>query len=102
MKDQIQITDEAERDLFGISHYISANLKEPQVALNQIRRINEAILSLEEFPYRHELVSGTLLSTLNYRKMKVDNYAIFYRVDEEARTVMINYILYGRRDFSSI
>lgn len=48
----VKLMSRALRDLDGIYDYIAHALSEPETALNLVGRIEDAILSLESFPYR--------------------------------------------------
>ncbi len=53
-------------------------------------------------PQRNALVADKRLSTLEIRKLLVDNYIIFYVISEKEKTVMVIRILYGRRDWLTL
>ncbi|MCF6094364.1 type II toxin-antitoxin system RelE/ParE family toxin [Microaerobacter geothermalis] len=98
----IQITEPAEKDLFEIGSYISKELLEPETAKKVISKIAKGIYSLEELPLRNALVTDERLAQKGIRKIMVDNYIVFYIVNEESKTVTIIRILYGRRDWLNI
>ena len=51
-KYSVKLMSRALQDLDGIYDYIAHTLLEPGTALGLVRRIEEAILSLETMPYR--------------------------------------------------
>lgn len=102
MKYNLVIAEAAEADLDGIADYISYELKEPNTALKQLARIQEAMATLEELPERHSLVQDKYLAAKGIRKLPIDNYVIFYTVNKSANTVNIVRVLHGRRDWESI
>ena len=93
---EVNITDEAQRDMESIYDYIAQELQVTDTAMNQYNRIAEAILSLDEFPERYELFKLEPERTMGIRRMIVDNYMVCYIVDEE--TVTITDVLYGASD----
>jgi toxin ParE1/3/4 len=95
----IEITEPAEIDLSEIGFYIAKELLEPSIAQKVVDQIGEAILKLEEFPFRNALVADEKLATQGIRKIIVENYLVFYIVAEESKRVTIVRILYGRRDW---
>lgn len=96
-KYNIEITEPAENDLFEIKRYISEDRLEPSVAERIIDKIAEGIFELEEMPLRNALVQDERLAVDGIRKLIIDNYIVFYFVDEGRHTVTIVRILYGRR-----
>ncbi len=101
-KYQIETTEPAENDLFEVKRYISEELLEPRVAERIINKIAEAIFELEEMPLRNALVIDERLALVGIRKLIIDNYIIFYIVDEGRRIVTIIRILFGRRDWVNL
>lgn len=101
-KFNIEITEPAEKDIYEIRRYITEELLEASIAKKVINKIGETIISLEEYPLRHSLVIDERLSELGIRKILIDNYVIFYIVDEKLKTVTIIRILYGKRDWLSL
>ena len=99
---KIEITDRANSDIVNIYSYIASTLKEPVIALNQIDRIEAAIDSLATLPERIALVSDPNLANEGYRKLLVDNYYVFFKIDLNKSIIMIIRILYARRDWQSI
>ncbi|QGU00417.1 hypothetical protein SYNTR_1823 [Candidatus Syntrophocurvum alkaliphilum] len=97
----IQITKPAESDLLEIIWYISKELLEPETAQRVISRISNAIISLGSMQFRHALVSHELLAQKGIRKIVVNNYIVFYIVDEESKIVTIIRVLYNRRDWQN-
>lgn len=102
MKYNLVIAEAAEADINGIADYISYELKEPNTALKQLARIQEAMATLEELPERHSLVQDEYLAAKGIRKLPIDNYLLFYTVNKSANTVNIVRVLHGRRDWESI
>lgn len=98
----LEITEPAENDIFEIKRYISEELLEPRVAERIIDKIAEGILELEEMPLRNALVLDEGLALDGIRKLIIDNYIVFYIVDEGKQTVTIIRILYGRRDWANL
>ena len=98
----IEITEPADNDLKDIGNYIAKELLESQTARNVINRIGNTILSLEEMPLRNSLVEDERLALQGFRKILLDNYIIFYIVEEENDIVTIVRVLYSRRDWINL
>lgn len=95
----IDITKPAEADLYNIGRYIANELLEPELANKVISTIGNAILSLEEMPYRNSLVRDERLSQQGIRRILIENYIGFYIINEEDKKVTIIRVLYSRRDW---
>ena len=99
---KLQFSQTAENDLMDIYLYVKNQLLEPKIADILIRKLESEILSLSNMPQRFSLVTDQRLSRLGIRKTIVDNYIVFYLVEEKTNTVYIVRILYARRDWVSI
>lgn len=99
---KIQISDTAEKDLSEILDYISIRLQEPVVALNLLHRIQKEILSLHRMPERYRLVTDDYLAARGFRMLRVENYLVFYTVDQEYSMVNIVRVLYGKREWNTL
>ena len=82
--------------------YISEVLQSKETADRQLNRLRKAIKSLDTFPKRYKLTVYGPWAQMNVRQFPVDNYEIFYTVDEKAETVFVLRILYGGRDIEKI
>ena len=102
MSYKVSIAHEAEVDLQGIYAYITFNLLSPKNAQEQISGLEQAILSLGEFPARHRLVSFEPWKSRGLRVMLCDNFLIFYFVFEEKHEVTVSRVLYGKRDIEKV
>lgn len=100
MNYEIIITLQAKTDLCKIYEYIAFDLQSPQNATNQLDRIEEAILSLEQMPERFNVYDIDIWKNRNLRMMPVDNYLIFYIPDKITGIVTIIRVMYGKRDIN--
>ncbi|QUH26182.1 type II toxin-antitoxin system RelE/ParE family toxin [Serpentinicella alkaliphila] len=98
----IEITEPAEADLHQIAKYIAIELLEPKLAMKVLNTIEKAVLSLEEMPFRHPVVNDNRLCQLGIRQVIVDNYIIFYVINEKKKLVTIIRILYRKRDWLNL
>lgn len=101
-KYDIVIQKIAELDLDGIVEYIYNGLHERRIAFAVYKRITENICSLKEMPKRCSVIDEEPYKTLGTRRLIVDNYSMFYYVDDETMTIYILRILYNHRDWQSI
>ena len=91
-------TAEAEKDLRGIFEYIAFDLQSVQNAVGQLERLERGIVSLDRMPERFQIYEKEPWRRRNLRTMPVDNYLVFYMVNQEKRIVTIMRVMYGRRD----
>ncbi|MDT3699540.1 MAG: type II toxin-antitoxin system RelE/ParE family toxin [Thermincola sp.] len=98
----LKFTSKAEADLDEIYAYIANSLFAPEAAENLMGKIESGIMRLKAFPYSCSFVLDEPLKKRGYRKLIVDNYLVFYLVNEQGRQVIIARILYGASDFQDI
>ncbi len=98
----IEITKPAEKDLYKIGRYIANELLEATKAVEVVDKIANEIFKLEEMPFRNAIVDDDELAAQGIRKLIIDNYIIFYVINEENKKVTILRILYTRRDWINI
>jgi toxin ParE1/3/4 len=95
VKYQINLTEAAEQDLTEIADYIAG--ENPSVALKVIVRIEKNIVKLENFPLIGVVPRIRRLARKGYRILIVDDYLIFYIINNEI--IEIRRILSGKRDY---
>ena len=100
MKYQIFYTNSARQDLKNIYRYISESLVEPEIAAKLTDKIMKAIRSLDEMPQRYRLFEEEPWHSRGLRILPVNNYPVFYLLDDEKTVVTILRIIYGGRDIS--
>ena len=92
----------AEQDLLEIISYIQEILFQPESAKRIYRAIKEQIMSLSTMPGRYAVIEEEPYSSIGVRKIKVENYLIFYVVNEKEKTVSILRVLYNRREWHNL
>lgn len=95
---KIVYTAGARRDLRNIYEYIAYDLIAPETAAGQTQRIMKEIRTLDETPMRFRLYDDEPWHSVGLRFFPVDNYLVFYLLDEAKNTVSIVRIMYGGRD----
>lgn len=98
----LKFTPAAERDLDEIYNYISTKLFAGIIAVKLMDKIENAIKRLKKFPFSCSMVSDKPLEIRGYRKLIVDNYIVFYLVNETDKQVVIMRILYGASKYQDI
>ena len=100
MKYQIFYTNSARQDLKNIYRYISDDLVEPEIAAKLTDKIMKAIRSLDEMPQRYRLFEEEPWHSRGLRILPVNNYLVFYLLDDEKTVVTILRIIDGGRHIS--
>lgn len=97
MQYKIIFSESSKEDLIGIVKYISIDLETPVIARKIADKILNEIKSLNQFPKRYKLCEFNIWKNLGLRVFPVDNYLVFYIVDDSFE-VKIYRVLYGKRD----
>lgn len=100
---KIEILSTADQDIIEIARYISEELKNPTAAETLIDKIYDAAESLFGFPYSHMLyypVDKSKSLKHEYRKIPVDNYLLFYYVDEKSKSIVVSRVIYAKRNLT--
>ena len=102
----------ANQDLDGIVSYIADDLENPAAAANfldeldeclgRLDELDECLGRLEKMPLMYEQCQDVRLKGLGYRKARVGNYLMIYRVDESVKCVYILRFFYARRDYEKL
>ncbi len=93
-KYRVKIVPKAEEDLDDIFYYIALELNNKSAAEKMINLFSNKILRLQEFPFSCSLVEDDLLKDKGYRKLIIDNYIVFYIVNEEDQQVIVMHVFY--------
>ena len=91
----VLIYPKAENDLFDIKEYFEKTLKTSATPL--FEKFYSHIERLEVNPLIHPLVKDTYLNQLGYRMIPIDNFLVFYIVND--KEVQIHRFLYGKRNY---
>lgn len=97
----VQISSRAESDLREIYAYIAYELLSPPTAAQQLQRLEENILSLDQMPNRYPAYQKEPWYSRGLRVMSVDNYLVFYIPNAATQTVTVIRVMYGGRDIGS-
>ena len=91
----VLLTPKARRDLESIYRYISFELSNQPAAESLAGKFEKAFDLLSEFPFRCPVCQ----TEPDYRKLVVDNYIAFYKVESGVDRVIIYRVLYGMMDY---
>lgn len=94
----VEYLPSAVRDLSEIVRYIRSELDNPTAAQRLAEKLMDAAERLAEFPYAHPVYVPIHPLKTEYRKIVVQNYLLFYSVDEKTKTVLVARVIYGKRN----
>lgn len=92
----VEITDEALADMEQLYNHIAFVLLSPENAIGQYNRIADEILKLDMSPERFRIIDSEPWHSKGMRRMLVDNYSVFYVVQEDR--VIVTDVLYSASD----
>ena len=95
---KVKLTDHAVAQLQEAVIYISKVLQASTVAKHWAARVKKELASLSTMPARYPLTEEEPWHTEGIHKMSVENFLVYYWIDEEKRIVWITAIVYARRD----
>lgn len=101
-KYKIEFSKEAKKDLIDIVTYIKYNLQEPNIAKKINIKIKDAIYSLCENPKSHPIIDDKHLKQLKIRKFIIDNYIVFYQIEDINKKIYIIRIMYEKRNWMNL
>jgi plasmid stabilization system protein ParE len=92
----------AKQDMEDIARYISRELANPVAAERLASEMIEAADSLTTFPYVNPAYYPIRPMNQEYRRLLVQNYIMFYLVDESWKLITIARVIYARRDYGKL
>lgn len=95
-------TDKAEDQLRDVIFYIADDSENIDTALKYLEEIETAINHLQEFPNSGSIPRYSILKKQGYRVVIVEKHLVFYKVNEEDKTVIIYAIVDGRREYKNL
>ena len=98
----VTYSNEALEDLREIYTYIAEDLLVPEIAKDQIHRIQRGVRALNTMPSRFKRVDWEPLQSMGIHQMPVNNYVVFYLINEQSYCVMISRIYYGGRNIEDL
>lgn len=94
----VSYSPEAMDDLREIYSYIAFTLLVPETAEKQVNRIRKEVRSLGFMSSRYSLVDWEPWKSMGMHKVPVDNFVVYYTVDDDSHTVTVIRIFYGGRE----
>ena len=97
-KYKIEVTAFAEASVRSITDYIRNELKAPQAAQNTVRMLFDAINKLDTFPNKIKLTEEEPWHTEGVHQMAVENYYVYFWINEPETKGIITDVIYAKRD----
>lgn len=95
----VKLMQRASGDLDDIYNHIADDFKEIGTAEKMADVLEDAILSLDEMPYRGSIRRTGAFANRGYRQLFVKNFTIVYRIDEARKMVIIVTVRYTPSSF---
>ena len=95
---KIEYLEPALEDIHEIVSYISNELSNREVAIKLTEKIINKGNMLADFPYGRPVYIPIKKLQFEYRSIKVDNYLLFYFIDEDKKKVLIARVIYSKRE----
>ena len=102
MSYKLKYLPSARKDMVEIVRYISKKLHNPDAANSLAKEMIEAIQNILAFPYATPVFQAIRPLKYEYRKIIVQNYVIFYWIDEEKKEVIVARVIYTKRNYGKI
>lgn len=91
---EVEVSEQADRDLREIFEYIAFELQSPENAIGQLDRLEEQILSLDMMPERYRKYEKEPWKSRELHILPVDNYVILYIPNSDKKVVTILRVMY--------
>ena len=95
---QVTLTPQAMEQIRQTALYIAHTLQESKTAKRWADLLYKEITGLCFMPSRYPLVEEEPWRSKGIHKMPVKNHLVYYWVNEEAKSVYVTAVIYGRRD----
>ena len=102
MSYSVTIQPDAAVELDEIFAYVARQLRNPLDASRLVGRLEDAIMSLGEMPYRAPLSRDPRFAIQGIRTMSVGNHMIYYIVDDVIQEVSIVHVAHQLRSSANL
>ena len=93
-KYQVFFTETAKKHIIGIYGYIADNYVDDFAVKNFMQKIDKKLCLLADFPKMYPISR-----IKDYRKINVDDYLVFYKLDEKQKIAQITAMYHGAQDY---
>ncbi len=98
----IEYLPKSQQDLIDIVRYISSELHNPEAANALAINIINSIDGISDFPYSTQAYRTIKPLKHEYRRLIVENYIVFYWIDEDKKTITVARVLYAQRNHQKL
>lgn len=98
----LNIYPQAVRDMESIFEYIAVTLCNPSAAAKQVQDFESALNTVCSQPESCPLIQNEYVKDKTLRKLIVNNYIVFYRVNKERQEIQVVRALYGMMDYEKL
>ena len=98
----LEFLPSAKKDMVEIIKYISNTLNNPTAADSLAEKMIVAAEKLTEFPYSYPVYMPIRQLNHEYRRLAVNNYIMFYWVNEEEKLITIARVVYSKRNYKEL
>lgn len=98
----LEILPIAKKDIDSIIYYITNILKNKTAAKKLARKFISSANSILIFPYGTSVYQPINKLKYEYRSVKIENFLMFYIINEEEKIITIVRVLYKKMDFANI
>ena len=95
---KIIITPRALENIGDLVGYIAVQLNNPIAAEQLLNKIKTKIYALNLFPGIYPLFHDEEYNGMGIRRIISDSFFVYYKIDEETKTVYILMVVYSKRD----
>lgn len=94
----IEVLEKADEDMRRLGRYISEELQSPMAAERITDKLWDEIERLAKNPYVYQVYIPLSSLKREYRKILVENYYVFYYINEEEKKITVSRVVYARRN----
>ena len=99
---KIELTECFKEELNLAYDYIEYISDSKTIADKIISKTFKKIYLIKDKPFAWSFVKDDYLASIGYRSVLVDNYLLFYLIDEKIKTIFIERFLYAYSDYINI
>lgn len=92
----------AQRDLDHILGYLAGDLGSSKASSDFFTKVKSCYSNLKRTPMMYEFCHKKRLRLLEYRKAVIKNYIMIYKVDAEAKVVLVLRFFHGRQNYERL
>ena len=95
---RVKITQQAQEQMIDIADYIQNELLAPRAAIDTMSALRSSIKSLSSMPGRIQLTEEEPWHSEGIRRMVVQNFYVYFWIDEDRKIIQVMAVVYARRD----